>query len=315
MYFEEKERILKSVMEQIEPERTSRKKAQMKKLTSIAAIAVVVLLLGACAVKVFHLDEKLAVMIGGYDPVMEEVMTPIEDSCESNGIRIEGRQVIGDGHRMLISFDVISLDGIELQYGNAFEEFDVYLSNGLPIMGTDIYTVGEVSKNGKKMTMVVEVETEGLIESLKGDLVMTNLLQTKGSMNVVQEGQWKIAVEVDCTGVMQTFETDDTINIDGVVMEVGTVDISPISFYLDELKVTDEGKVPGEEWWWTDANVASINLVLENGEEIVIIDRAEGWHSVDDGSQWCEIQGKPYELVNVDDVVGLSFDGQVVKFK
>ena len=54
MNFEEKERILKSVMNQIEPERTARKKAQIKKLSSVAALVAVVLLLGACAVKVFH---------------------------------------------------------------------------------------------------------------------------------------------------------------------------------------------------------------------------------------------------------------------
>ena len=113
MNFDEKERILKSVMDQIGPERTARKKAQTKKLSSVAAIVAVVLLLGACAVKVFHLDEKIAAVIGGIDPAIESVAADIQAVDENNGIRIEGKQIMSDGQKTYISFDVtINLETI-----------------------------------------------------------------------------------------------------------------------------------------------------------------------------------------------------------
>lgn len=314
MNFDEKERILKSVMDQIEPERTARKKSQMKKLSSVAALIAVVLLLGACAVKVFHLDEKIAKVIGGYDPVMEEVMTPIEDSCEANGIRVEGRQVIGDGHRFLIYFDVISLTERTFEYGCAFEEYDVYFDNGLMMWGADVYPIGEVSEDGKQMSMIVELETSSYMNSLEGTLTLTNLVQFAGSTNIIQEGKWEIDVAVNCNGVMRTFETDETIIVDGVVMDIGSIDISPISFYLHELRVTEEGSIPDEDWWMNNP-ITSINVVMKNGDEVVIVDRHQPWATMDDGSQWAEIQGDPYGLIDVDEVAGLSFDGQVVELK
>ena len=314
MNFEEKERILKSVMEQIEPERTARKKAQMKKLTSVAAIVAVVLLLGACAVKVFYLDEKLAAAIGGSDPVMEKVMTPLEDSCEANGIRIEGKQAIGDGHRALIYFDVISLTDRTFKYGHAFEEYDVYFDNGLMLWGADVYPIGDISDDGKRMGMIVELENSNYMDSLEGTLTLTNLVQFAGSTNIIQEGKWEIDVAVNCDGVMKTFETDETLTVDGVVFDIGSVDISPIYFCLHELKVTDEGVIPDADWWMNDP-ITSVNVVMKNGDEVVIMDRHEPWISSDDGSQWAEIQGDPYSLIDVDKVAGLSFDGQFVELK
>ncbi len=312
MNFEEKERILKSVMDQIKPERTARKKVRMKKLTSVAAIIAVVLLLGACAVKVFHLDEKLAAAIGGTDPVMEKVMTPLEDSCEANGIRIEGKQAIGDGHRFLIYFDVVSLTDRTFKYGCAFEEYDVYFDNGLMMWGSEVYPIGEVSEDGKQMSMIVELENSNYIDCLEGTLTLTNLVQFAGSTNIIQEGQWEIDVAVNCDEVMRTFETDETITVDGVVMDIGSVDISPISFCLHELRVTEEGDIPDADWWM-NSPITSINVVMKNGEEVVIMDRHQPWATMDDGSQWAEIQGDPYSLIDVDKVAGLSFDGQFVE--
>ena len=113
---------------------------------------------------------------------------------------------------------------------------------------------------------------------------------------------------------MKTFETDETLTVDGVVFDIGSVDISPIYFCLHELKVTDVGVIPVADWWM-NGPITSVNVVMKNGDEVVIMDRHEPWTSSDDGSQWAEIQGDPYSLIDVDKVAGLSFDGQFVELK
>lgn len=51
-----------------------------------------------------------------------------------------------------------------------------------------------------------------------------------------------------------------------------------------------------------------------DGSTELVVDRSAGW--TDEGDrQWGNIEGRPASFINVEDIVGLSFDGQVVKVK
>lgn len=310
MNFEEKERILKSVMNQIEPERTARKKAQIKKLSSVAAIVAVVLLLGACAVKVFHLDEKIAAVIGGSDPAIERVAADIDAVDENNGIRIEGKQVVSDGKKTYISFDVISLTDLTFKYDNVFEE-NLVLIGDYPMWG-HIYSISAVSDDGKTMSLVLELETNAIDGNYTVTMILDNLLENWQTENVLVEGRWEITFDYEFQNLIKTFDIDDEISIDGIVLSVDKMEVSPLTCHI-EVSVTEDSQMPPEEWWGIDT-ISSVVLLMSNGDTVIVSDRSAGW-TIDDDGQRGNIRGEPAHFINVDDIVGISFDDQVVDLK
>ena len=311
MNFDEKERILKSVMDQLEPERTARKKAQVRKLTSVAAIAVAVLLLGACAVKVFHLDEKIAAVIGGSNPQVESVATEISAADDHDGIRIEGRQITSDGKVTYISFDVVSLTDLTFRYDNTFIDNLVVLDDEYLATGR-IYSISAVSEDGKTMSLVLELKTEAFIGEHKIRMIVTDLIENFATEEVLAEGTWQI--EFDYTGhdLCKEFVFDEVIVVDGIDLYIDKAEISPLTFHLD-VSFPEGSEMPPEDWWGIDT-FDWVEIMFADGRTQMVTDRGAGW--IDEGDrQRGSIEGRPTNFINVDDIIGLSFDGQVVKVK
>lgn len=311
MNFEEKERILKSVMDQIEPERTARKKAQMKKLSSVAAIVAVVLLLGACAVKVFHLDEKIAAVIGGSDPQVESVAADISAADEHDGIRIEGRQIVSDGKVTYISFDVISLTDLTFRYDNDFMESYLWIDGKHPAFG-QIYSISAVSEDGKSLSLVMKFEATSIEGNHHIQMTVGDLIENWGTEKILAEGSWQIEFDYTWQDLSKEFAFDEVIVVDGINLSIDKAEISPLTFYLD-VSIPDGSGMPPEEWWGIDT-FSHVEIMFADGSTELVVDRSAGW--TDEGDrQWGNIEGRPASFINVEDIVGLSFDGQVVKVK
>ena len=79
------------------------------------------------------------------------------------------------------------------------------------------------------------------------------------------------------------------------------------------VKTTTPSEMPPEEWWGIDT-FDHVEILFADGSTQMVTDRSAGW--TDEGDkQWGEIEGRPTNFINVDDIVGLSFDGQIVKVK
>jgi len=311
MNFSEKERILKSVMEQIEPERTARKRAQIKKLSSLAAIAVVVLLLGACAVKVFHLDDKIAAVIGGSTPEIESVAADSDAYDEEEGIRIEGRQIVSDGIVTYISFDVISLTDQTFRYDNTFEDHMVVIDDKYIAWGR-IYSISAVSEDGKTMSLVLEIESSKVEGEHNIKVQLSDLIENYTTNKVLVKGSWEIDFDYTCEKIIETYYSGDEIVVDGFTISIDKAEISPLTFRLD-VSIPEGSPLPPEDWWGIDT-FSKVELLLSDGTTELITDRGAGW-SIEGSRQWGNIEGRPANFINVGDVVGISFDGQEVIFK
>ena len=311
MNFDEKERILKSVMDQIEPERTARKRAQMKKITSVAAAFVVIVLLGACAVKVFHLDNKIAAVIGGSTPQIESVAAEIDAVDEHDGIRIEGKQIVSDGLVTYIAFDVISLTDMTFEHDNTFEDHFIRIDDKY-LAGGRIYSISAVSEDGKTMSLVMEVETSAIEGENTVQMLVTDLVDSTVSGEILAEGTWQIEFEYEGKELRKTFIIDEEIVVDGIVLSIDKAEISPLTFHLD-VSIPEGADIPPEDWWGCNT-FSKVEILLADGETEWVVDRGAGW-SVEGDKQWGNIHGRPANFVNVDEIVGLSFDGQVVEFK
>lgn len=309
MNFEEKERILKSVMEKIEPERAARKRAQVKKLSSIATVAVVVLLLGACAVKVLHLDEKIGSVIGGSDPMIESVAADINATDEHDGIRIEGRQIVSDGMVTYISFDVISLTDTTFRYDSQFVDAYVWVDDKYPAFG-EIYSISAVSEDGKKMSLVMKVEINTLEGNHSIKMTVVDLIENWTTEKMLAEGEWQIEFDYTWQNFGKEFVFDEVIVVDGIDLYIDKAEISPLTFYLD-VSIPEGSKMPPEDWWGIDT-FDHVEILFADGSTQLVTDCSAGW--IDEGDkQWGKIEGRPSDFINVDNVVGLSFDGQIVE--
>lgn len=309
MNFDEKERILKSVLEQIEPERTARKKAQMKKLSTVAAALIVVVVMGACAVKVFQLDDKIAAVIGGSSPQIENTAVELDAADESNGIRIEGKQLISDGSVTYIAFDVISLTNQKFSYQYTFRDSYVRIDDMYLAFGR-IYSVSAVSDDEKTMSLVMEVKAD-----LVGEHHVEMFLETledSSTEEIIQQGKWKLEFDAVFESLIKSFDINQTIVVDGITLSIDKADISPLTFYLS-VSIPEGSEMPPEEWWGIDT-FSKVEILFKDGSTALVTDRGAGW--TDEGDkQWGEIEGRPTDFIDVNDIVGLSFDGQQVELE
>lgn len=312
MNFNENERVYNLIMSQIEHERTSLKKARIKKLSTVAAMLTVVILLGACAVKVFNLDDRIASVIGGKNDVLEQVATPIDDYYEENGIRIEGKQAIGDGHKMYISVDVISVNDVVFENTNGFESSYVIIDKDNIADASNVYPINTVQDNGKKLSLVLAVDTKSTLTKHHVELYLSNLSKSDGSEVIIQEGLWKIEFDVNCEGVMESFDISKQITISGVELEVNRMDISPISFELDA-DLINAYELTEEELLGMGL-FDQIELFISDSKCVLVTECDIIWSS--EGNKLkITVKGKPADFIDPNEVKTIYFNDQKIELK
>lgn len=315
---EEKERILQCVLEQIEKERAPRKPNHLRR--TAAAILAAVMILACCAftAKVLKLDAKLEAMLGGANEQIVRSVTDIDEATEKQGLRIEAKQAVGDGHRVFVLVEVTALTDFKLDGSCNFEEVEIENdSEGSWSASFGFMEGQEISDNGRRQNYLLELTSadEDLAGSQKVTLRLQNLQRTinQGDKKVPKvrsliNGSWELTFSLEYKNVSQKYSPRQTITTGTGAVCVTRVEISPISCVI-EAAAARGGK--GLETEWSGALDVKI-LLKGSGTVPVWIDNV-GWLEAGEDSSGT-MEGVFGRLIDLDQVKGIQINGQNLFF-
>lgn len=268
---EEKERILKCVMNQIERERIPRRKRRLKQAAALALAGVTIFVCGAFTAKVLDLDDKLAARLGANSGEITEAVTALNAAVEKNGLRIEAKQAVGDGRRVYAVFEVTSLTEQKLDETCGFRDSKTIMTGRLPedeIPDTDKKRVSrtgelscssagfdfcnsELSEDGKSLRF----EAEFVMDKPVYDRTVAIRFQDFGKViNIAEEdeevlfpGDWILEFPLQYKKVSQTYKSDVSIPLRSGTLRLEQLELSPISWFM-KFSVTDYSEKLEYEW-------------------------------------------------------------------
>lgn len=310
---EEKERILKCVLIQIEKERTPRSHRYWKRTAVVVAAAVMLLACCAFTAKVLRLDTKLEALIGGTNEQIVRSVTNLNASVESKGIRVEAKQAVGDGQRVFVLVEVTSLTAQKLDASCGFDEVEV-IQNGVGSWSSSFGVMeGEnISENGKQLNFLLQMTTEEPAGKQKVSLYLKNLtrlLNMGNDSEKTQErrlitGTWNLDFTLEYKDISQRYRMDKVMKTGKGAVRIDEVSISPVSCFI-RASVVKCCRVLESEW----NKLADVSLKLKDGSAIPV------WI---DGTSWLEdgknssgtMEGVLGELINMDEVKAIVIGGE-----
>ena len=307
---EEKERILKCVIAQINKERTPRKSHHFKRAAVIALAAVMVIACGAFTVKVLHLDSRLAALLGGTSDQIEQCVTNINASMEKNGIRVEAKQAVGDGHRVYILMEFTSLTDMKFDRTSYFEYCDVDLKEPVS-QSVSLGPVSDaVSRDGKKLNFKLEITSEAPLNEQDVTLKLKNFGKMinveEGKEQVLIKGNWKLRFHLRYKEVSRSFNPKAEIPLGKGTIRINKATISPISCFL-EASVSKYADDVEAEW----ADLGGIKVKMKDGSQLPVLIDGSSWISGDEHSEGT-IEGTFGKLIDMNQIKGLLIEGREI---
>lgn len=301
---EEKERILKCVMNQIERERIPRRKRRLKQAAALALAGVTIFACGAFTAKVLDLDDKLAARLGASSGEITEAVTDLNTAVEKNGLRIEAKQAVGDGRRVYAVFEVTSLTGQKLDetcgfqncsaitveqkgeekvFGPADEKTVRTGELTCSVTSLDFYG-SEVSENGKTLRFEGELIMEKPIYDRKVTICFENFGRwfhiPEDHQKVLFEGEWILEFPLKYEKVARTYTAQAQVPLKSGILRLEQLDLSPISWFIkfgveewDSRLETEWDKLPSPKFKMKDGTFAETYTDaaswVENGKDSV----------------------------------------------
>lgn len=268
---EEKERILKCVMNQIERERIPRGKRRLKQAASLVLAGVTIFACGAFTVKALDLDDKLAARLGASSGEITEAVTDLNAAVEKNGLRIEAKQAVGDGRRVYAVFVVTSLTDQKLDETCGFKDSKTIMTGRLPedeipdtdraqasrigeliCSSTDFdFCNSELSEDGKSLRFDAEFIMDKPIYDRK---VVIRFQDFGKVINIPEEeeevlfqGDWILEFPLKYKKVSQTYTADISIPLKSGALRLEHLELSPISWFM-RFSVKDYSETLEYEW-------------------------------------------------------------------
>lgn len=305
---EEKERILACVVEQIEKERTPRRTRHFRKAAVIALAAVMLLACGAFTVKILNLDSRLANLLGGTSDQIAQSVTDIHAAVEKNGLRIEAKQAVGDGHRVFVLLEVTSLGELKLDQMCCFDSFEMESEQ------TGMLSLGPmkdgVSGDGKTLSMLMELSSEEAANDRDVKLKLKNfgkVINVKdGDEKILIEGRWELNFKLDYKDVSKTYKPEVEIPAGEGTLQIDKITVSPISCFI-------EGKVgrycDSIETEWESLH--DLKVKMKDGTAVSVLVDGSSWLA-DGGHSTGTMEGVFDKLIDMQQVESLLIGGEEI---
>lgn len=311
---EEKERILKCVMEQIkkeQQEQASRRSIHPRRVAAAVLAAATIFVCGAFTANVLHLDSKLAEMLGGSTGEITDAVVDIGAAVEKNGLRLEVKQAVGDGHRVYAVFEVTSLTDLKLDKTCGFADREVILPENYGYAGTDIDgAMNSVSEDGKTLSFGLEFTMDEPIYNETIAIRFENLARIfyipDDEAEVLIKGEWTIEFPLKYKQISKIYKPDMVIAGKSGAMRLQEVEISPISCFM-EFKVETYSK--RLERTWTDELNPKIRM--KDGREVPIWMRGTTWFDAGKDSAG-SIEGVFKRPMDIEKMESLIVDGREI---
>lgn len=308
---EEKERILKCVMEQIEKEQAPRRRIHPKRAALAALAAATIFVCGAFTANVLELDSKLIEMLGGSSEEITEAVTDINTAVEKNGLRLEVKQAVGDGHRVYAVFELTSLTDLKMDRTCGFQEYEVEWSEEYGHSGISIDAEqNSVSKDGKTLRFGVEFTMDRQVYDQ--NIVMRFedfgkiFFIPKEETEVLAEGVWIIDFPLKYKKVSKTCNTDVLIQVKSGSVRLEKIDISPMSCFL-EFHAAEYSEELRESW----ADGLHPKIRMKDGSVVSFRTRGASWTESGKTSRGT-LEGNFSRLIDMEQMESLILCGEEI---
>lgn len=304
---EEKERILQCVLCQIEKERTPRSRYHLRKVGAVALAAMIIFSCGAFTAKVLDLDSRLERVLGGSNEQIARAVTNLDAATEENGLRIEAKQAVGDGHRVYILLELTSLTDLTFDESCSFQEFEIACSE-TKNYGASIGPANDgISENGKRMDMLLEIASEEPANKQKISLHLKDFEKAQygqeEKQKITVEGTWNLDFQLSYKKVSETYRPDIVFTVGDGKLCIDRIDLSPISCFI-EVSVEKNSSDLEEEW----SNTEDIKIKMKDGTLVPLETDGCSWlRNGTDSSGTME--GVFREIINMDQAEKLVING------
>lgn len=309
---EEKERILKCVMDQIERERPPRRRTHLKRVAAVALASAAIFVCGAFTANVLELDSRLAAILGGNSGEITEAVTDIDTAVEKNGLRLAVKQAVGDGHRVYAVFEVTSLTGLKLDKTFGFESCETNFSEeyghygvGFDAERSSVSQDGKTLRIGVEFTMDRQVYDQDVVMEFENFGQVFYVEETK----VLIQGTWTVRFPLKYKKVSRTCTPDTELQLKSGGVKLDRIDISPMSCFL-EFSVTEYTDGIQTEW----EEKMKPEVMLKDGTVIPVLMDGSSW--VDNGKNSVgTIEGRFRHPVDMEQLEYLMVDGRKISLE
>lgn len=255
------------------------------------------------------MDKRLVSAIGGTNRTIESAVSYVDESATDENLTIQLKEVVSDGHHMLVLFDVKSLKDLELHIDDALEVIDMRVpSEKTGFVSSMAYVVGQVSEDGKRVCMIASLQWNNKLESRDVTLHFENFISRENANSEkVVKGVWEFPVTLSGKDISKTVYPDTTISIASTKIRVDSIDISPLSCYV--YFRLEEGSVVPRENWQVQDQIESVKLKLKDGTVLGCDFYGSSW-DVQKKEGYIEFRAE--ELFESDEIQGLSLAGTEV---
>lgn len=228
--------------------KTGRKKIMKKRFPIVLAAVITALCVTAAAAYVLQWNDKLTERFGVNEQQQSELtsagaVASVEQTVTENGLAVTAVQTLGDKNGVYILFDIKAPKGIALSDTNLFEKTSAEIEgvgNGVNYSGG---FMSDTDNSGSPSGAVNERYYEIWLDNSEQEdwngkkitLGFTNLQADKGKLDMytVVEGEWDLSWTLSYMDQTQTFEINDTYDINGQEVLVKSIELSPLSMTLD----------------------------------------------------------------------------------
>lgn len=309
---DETERIMGFIMEKMGEERITMKTGEKKRrIMVIALIAVLAFATTAFAAELFQWDARISNYLG----IQEKDKTELSESgmnvgvsAETNGVKIEAVQTIGDANNMYIVLDVTSPDGMVIHPDSRFSM--VYLKiDGATGMGYSCDMLPDENDKDNKATLMVSLEANRTINHKTINLKFDDLGHFEpGNPDLITDykGEWELEWQLNYQDLSKKYEIGRDLTVNGKNVRVDSAAVSSIALNVrisgDYIKEYDS--VPPEPGAGDLIQITKVGL--KDGSVLTQED-ASGWGTSIDGDEYM-INMKMKKLMDADQVKSITLN-------
>lgn len=223
------------------------KRVMKKRFPIVLAAVIAILSVTAAAAYVIQWNSKLAEHFNANGQQQSELasagaVAPVDQTVSKNGLTVTAVQTLGDRNGIYMLFDVKAPAGITLSDTNLFASMNIELE-GVGIIHnysggflSDTDSSGSPSGDAKERYFEIRLEHSdaGDWNGKKITISFTDLQADKGKldMNTVVAGNWDLSWVLSYMDETQTFEINNTYDLNGHSVLVKSIALSPLSLTL-----------------------------------------------------------------------------------
>lgn len=276
-----------------------KKKTPRLRIVWVCAAVTALLACGVFAAQTTGLDYRLAGLFENRQSVdMGEAVQNLDESVETNGVKITAVQAMGDRHCAYVLFrvDIKDADMLDIKDLNKVYFDNVYVETKKPVAG-GWYTDYIVDDGALYAAVSMDFRTDKVNRG-SFDVTFKDLCSTDDEVLISKE--WKVSIDLDYTPVSRRISSGRVIKVAGGRCRLKGIEISPISVRAD---FTRGRNVIME-------NISIDAVTLKSGENLADTSVSGGSSSGAFG-RVCSMQfGK---VVDIDDIESVTINGQTIR--